>query len=60
MNKLSLSTIEGKTLLEISSGETTQSYDLLMVFECPAYFRVKEGKLDPRAKELCFWGSNLF
>jgi len=51
VNKLSLSTIGGKTPLEVLSGKVAQDYNLLRVFGCPAYYHVKENKLDPRAKK---------
>ena len=56
MNRLSSSAIEGLTPLKSWSGRAGQDYDLLKEFECPAYFRVKEGKLDPQAKEFVFLG----
>ena len=50
------SAIEGKTPLEVWSGKAAQNYDSLRVFECPAYYHVKEDKLDPRAKKGVFIG----
>ena len=46
--------IRGKIPLKIWSSRTAQDYSLLRVFGCPAYFRVKECKLDPREKEFVF------
>ena len=46
----------GKTPLKVWSGKTAQDYDLLRVFECLAYYHVKEDKLDPRAKRGVFVG----
>ena len=41
MDRLSSTAIGGKTSLDIWSGRAAQDYDLLRVFECPAYFSVK-------------------
>ena len=54
MNRLSSTAIGGKTLLDIWSSGAAQDYSLLSVFGCPAYFHVKERKLDPRAKKFAF------
>jgi len=54
MNRLSSTAIGGKTLLNIWSGGATQDYDLMRVFGCPAYFTVKDDKLNPRAKKFTF------
>jgi len=51
LNKLSSSAIRGKTLMKVWSGEDAQHYDSLRIFRCPAYYHVKEDKLDPRAKK---------
>ena len=53
VNRLPSSVIGGKTPLEVWSG-TAVDYDLLRVFGCPAYYHVKEDKLDPRAKKGLF------
>ena len=45
INGLSSTVIGGKTLLDIWSGGATQDYDLLRVFESPAYFSVKMVRL---------------
>ena len=45
------SAIGGKTPLEVWSEKTAPDYDSLRVFDCPAYYHVKEDKLDPRAKK---------
>ena len=50
MNCLSLIVIGGKTLLDIWSGGAAQNYSFLWVFESPAYFSVKDDKINPRAK----------
>ena len=47
--------IGGKTLLDIWSGGAAQDYDLLRAFGCPAYFSVKDDKLNSRAKKLVFF-----
>jgi len=52
---LSSSAIRGEAQLEIWSGGAIQDYDLLRVYGCPSYFRVKECKLDPRGKEFVFF-----
>ena len=56
VNKLPLSTIGGKTPLEVLSGKVAQDYNLLRVFGCPAYYHVKEDKLDPTVKKGVFVG----
>jgi len=56
MNYLSSTAIGGKTPLDIWSGGVAQNYDLLCVFECQAYFSVKDDKLNPRIKKFVFWG----
>ena len=54
VNKLHSSAIGGKTSLEVWSGKAAQDYDSLRVFGCPAYYHVKEDKLEPRAKKGVF------
>ena len=56
MNRLSLTAIEGKNLLDIRLGGATQDSGLLRVFGCPTYFSAKDGKLNPRAKKFMFLG----
>ena len=56
VNRLPSSAIGGKTLLEVWSGKVAQDYDSLCVFGCPAYYHVKEDKLDPRARKSVFVG----
>jgi len=56
VNRLPSSAIGGKTPLEAWSGKAAVDYDLLRVFGCPAYYHVKEDKLDPRAKKGVFVG----
>ena len=51
INRLPSLTIGGKTPLEVWSRKATQDYDFLRVFGYPAYYHVKEDKLDPRAKK---------
>lgn len=48
------STIKGKTLMELWSGEPTTDYDSLHVFGSTAYYHVNELKLDPKAKKTLF------
>jgi len=54
INRLSSNVIRGKTSLNIWLGEVTQDYDFLQVFGCPAYFSVKDDKLNPRVKKFVF------
>jgi len=56
MNRLSPTTIGGKTLFDIWLIGDAQDYGLLQVFECPAYFSVKDDKLNPRVKKFVFLG----
>ena len=56
VNRLPSSVIGGKTPLEVWSGKTAQDYNLLRVLGCPAYYRIKEDKLDPRVKKGVFVG----
>ena len=56
VNRLPSSAIGGKTPLEAWSGKAAADYDLLRVFGCPAYYHVKDDKLDPRAKKGVFVG----
>ena len=58
LNRLPSTTLEGRTPIEVWSGELAQDYDKLRVFGCNAYFHVKENKLDPRAKKAVFMGFN--
>ena len=41
--------------MEIWSGGATQDYGLLRVFESPVYFSVKDGKVNPQAKNFMFF-----
>ena len=56
VNWLPSSAIGHKTPLEVWSGTAAQDYDSLRVFGCPAYYHIKEDKLDPRAKKGVFVG----
>ena len=47
--------IENKTLIELWSGEPADYTDL-KPFGCPAYARVDNGKLEPRALKCVFLG----
>jgi len=53
---LSSTAIGGKTPLKVWSEKAAQDHDLLRVFESPAYFCVKDGKVNPRAKKFVFLG----
>ena len=46
INRLPSTAIEGKTPMEVWSGKCATDYDSLHIFGCPAYFHVKEDKLD--------------
>jgi len=52
INRLSSSAIGGKTPVEVWSGEPAQ--DSPRIFGCPAFYLVKEDKLDPKAKKCVF------
>ena len=54
INGLSSTAIGGKAPLEVWSGKAAQDHDLLRVFESPAYFSAKNGKVNPRAKKFVF------
>jgi len=41
--------------LDIWSGGAAYDYDLLRVFESPAYFSAKDDKINPRVKKFVFW-----
>ena len=56
INRFSSSVIGGKTLLKFWLGGAAQDYDLPRIFEFPAYFHIKEGKLNHRVKEFVFLG----
>ena len=54
INKLPSSAIGGKALIEAWSKRVAQDYDSLQIFSCPAYYHVKEDKLDLRARKGMF------
>ncbi|KAH9763992.1 Integrase catalytic domain-containing protein [Citrus sinensis] len=56
VNRLPSAAIGGKTPMEMWSGKYAQDYDSLRVFGCPAYYHVKDGKLDPRVRKAIFMG----
>ena len=56
INRLPSFAIGGKTPLKVCSQKAAQDYDSLREFRCPAYYHVKEDKLDPRAKKDVFVG----
>ncbi|KAH9752435.1 hypothetical protein KPL71_014676 [Citrus sinensis] len=56
MNRILLEKVRCKTLMEMWSGKHAQDYDSLRIFGCPAYYLVKDGKLDPRARKAIFVG----
>ncbi|KAH9699499.1 hypothetical protein KPL71_024377 [Citrus sinensis] len=54
VNRLPSAAIGGKTPMEMWYGKHAQVYDSLRIFGCPAYYYVKDGKLDPRARKAIF------
>ncbi|KAH9660217.1 hypothetical protein KPL70_024138 [Citrus sinensis] len=56
VNRLPSAAIGGKTPMEMWSGKHAQDYNSLRVFGCPAYYHVKDGKLDTRARKFIFVG----
>ena len=59
INRLPSAALNGKTPLEVWSGKPINDYDTLHVFGSTAYYRVKESKLDPKAKKALFMGVTL-
>ena len=47
INGLLSTAIGGKAPLKVWSGKVTQGHGLLRVFESPAYFSAKDGKVNP-------------
>jgi len=47
---------EVKLLKRLGQKKVAQDYDLLQVFGCPAFYHVKEDKLDPKARKNVFVG----
>ncbi|KAM1696422.1 hypothetical protein ACFXTN_027951 [Malus domestica] len=56
INRLPAAANEGKTPMEVWSGKPCTDYKFLHIFGCPAYYYVRESKLDPRAKKALFMG----
>ena len=56
INRLPTSALDGKTPKEVWSGQPVSDYNSLHIFGCPAYYHVKESKLDPRSKKGIFIG----
>jgi len=50
------SAIGGKSPLEVLLRKVAPNYNSLQVFGCPAYYHVKEDKLDPRVRKGVFVG----
>jgi len=50
-NRLPSFAIGDKTPLKVLSKKDAQGYDSLRVFDCSAYYHVKEDKLGPRARK---------
>ena len=59
INRLPSTANGGKTPMEVWSGKPATDYDSLHVFGCPAYYHVKESKLDPRAEKALFMGVSM-
>ena len=47
---------EGKTTIEMWTGNPAIDYNSLHIFCSTAYYHVKESKLDPRSKKVLFMG----
>ena len=58
LNRLPSSALNGKCPLEVWSDKPISDFDSLHIFRCVAYYHVKDGKLDPRAKKGLFLGFN--
>ncbi|KAM2004372.1 hypothetical protein ACFX15_027830 [Malus domestica] len=56
INRLPAAANKGKTPMEVWSGKPCTDYKFLHIFGCPAYYYVRESKLDPRAKKALFMG----
>ena len=56
INRLLSSVIGDKTIIEFLFGKAAQDYDSLRIFGCPAYYHIKEDKLDSRARRGIFLG----
>ena len=56
INQLPSTTIGGKTFMKIWYGKHAQDYNTIRVFWCPAYYQVKNDKLDPHARKTIFVG----
>ncbi|KAH9800313.1 Histidinol dehydrogenase [Citrus sinensis] len=54
VNRLPSTAIGGKTPMEMWSEKHAQDYNSLRIFGCLAYYHVKYGKLDPRARKAIF------
>jgi len=55
INRLSLSSIGGKTLMEMWSSKAASNYDMFRVFDCLAYYHVSDEKLEPRARKVAMF-----
>ena len=56
INRLPSAAIEGKTPMEMWTGNRTTDYDSLHVFGSITYYHVKKSKLNPRVKKILFIG----
>ncbi|GFS42100.1 hypothetical protein Acr_00g0078100 [Actinidia rufa] len=54
--RLPSASLEDKTPIEVWLGRPTNDYDSMHVFGFPAYYHVRDSKLDPRAKKALFLG----
>ena len=56
INRLSSTSIEGRTPMEMWTGKPATDYNSLHIFGSIVYYHVKESKLDPRVKKALFMG----
>ncbi|KAM2725472.1 hypothetical protein EV1_028167 [Malus domestica] len=56
INWLPLTTVQGKTPMEVWTRKPSSDYDYIRIFGSPAYFHVTRNKLDPIAKKAIFLG----
>lgn len=57
INRLPSAALGGKTPIEVWYGKPAYDYDSIHVFGCPAYYHVRDSKLDPRARKAFFMGT---
>ena len=54
INCLPSAAIGDKTPMKMWSRNHAQDYDSLRIFEYPAYYHIKDSKLDPHARKVIF------